>query len=149
MSEPSDRPWLERDRRPPGVSDQTVEAVGKFDEALEWIERARGHLYDFHQMMGHADALIGEAADQLRDAGHQDQAQRIETELVGRNALEGRWSWRRGAAPPPHCGGAGGPAPPALRQPRGGGRHHVFESEMKEDRRTHGARFHEQRPDDI
>ena len=89
MSEPTDRPWLERDRRPSGVSDETVSAVGKFSEALEWVERARGHLYDFHQMMGHADALIGEAADELREAGHQDQAQRIEAELVGRNALEG------------------------------------------------------------
>ena len=52
MNEPTDRPWLERNRRPEGVSDETVAAVGKFGEALEWVERARGHLYDFHQMMG-------------------------------------------------------------------------------------------------
>ncbi len=149
MSEPTDRPWLERDRRPSGVSDETVSAVGKFSEALEWVERARGHLYDFHQMMGHADALIGEAADELREAGHQDQAQRIEAELVGRNALEGRssfqmveeydaiyWSVVRAFADD-------------LRGELMGGRHHVLESEMKEDRRTHGGRFHEQRPTDV
>ncbi|MGB3033183.1 MAG: hypothetical protein WBB51_05525 [Candidatus Microthrix parvicella] len=149
MSEPSDRPWLERDRRPPGVSDQTVEAVGKFDEALEWIERARGHLYDFHQMMGHADALIGEAADQLRDAGHPDQAQRIETELVGRNALEGRWSFQIVEEYDAIYWSVVRAASDELRKQLVGGRHHVFESEMKEDRRTHGARFHKQRPDDI
>ena len=50
----------ERHRRPPGADDATVEAVGKVSEALEWVERARGRLYDFHQMMGHADALFGE-----------------------------------------------------------------------------------------
>ena len=68
MNEPTDRPGLERNRRPEGGSDERVAAVGKFGEALEWVERARGHLYDFHQMMGHADALIGEAADELREA---------------------------------------------------------------------------------
>ncbi|MEI2812194.1 MAG: hypothetical protein V9F00_19020 [Nocardioides sp.] len=94
MNEPTDRPWLERNRRPEGVSDETVAAVGKFGEALEWVERARGHLYDFHQMMGHADALIGEAADELREAGHSAQARHIEADLVGRNAIEGRWSFQ-------------------------------------------------------
>ena len=26
---------------------------------MEWVERARGRLYDFHQMMGRADLLAG------------------------------------------------------------------------------------------
>ena len=39
---------------PDGASDALVAAVGKVSEALEWVERARGRLYDFHQMMGHA-----------------------------------------------------------------------------------------------
>ena len=71
------RPWLERDRRPAGVSDDTVSAVGKFGEALGWVERARGHLYDFHQMMGHADGLIGDAVEALHDADHHELAARI------------------------------------------------------------------------
>ena len=149
MSEPTDRPWLERDRRPSGVSDETVSAVGKFSEALEWVERARGHLYDFHQMMGHADALIGEAADELREAGHQDQAQRIEAELVGRNALEGRWSFQLVEEYDAIYWSAVRAAADDLREQLVDGRHHVLESEMKERRRTHGARFHEQRPNDV
>ena len=149
MSEPTDRPWLERDRRPSGVSDETVSAVGKFSEALEWVERARGHLYDFHQMMGHADALIGEAADELRDAGHQDQAQRIEAELVGRNALEGRWSFQMVEEYDAIYWSVVRAFADDLRGELMGGRHHVLESEMKEDRRTHGGRFHEQRPTDV
>ena len=32
------------------VDDRTVEAVGKLTEALETVERARGHLYSFHQL---------------------------------------------------------------------------------------------------
>ena len=32
-------------RRPDGVDDVTVEALGKLSEALETVERVRGHLY--------------------------------------------------------------------------------------------------------
>lgn len=39
-------------QRPEGVDDATVAAAGKLAEALEWIERARGRLYDFHQLVG-------------------------------------------------------------------------------------------------
>lgn len=77
-------------RRPPGVADDTVEAVGQVTEALEWVERARGDLYDFHQKMGHADALFGEAAEALDEAGHDELAAELRARLVGRNALDGR-----------------------------------------------------------
>lgn len=46
--------------RPDGVTDAEVEALGTLSEALEWVERARGRLYDFHQLSGHADLLLGE-----------------------------------------------------------------------------------------
>lgn len=81
-------------RRPDGVSDQTVVAVGQTTEALEWVERARGSLYDFHQEMGRADALFGEAADSLERAGHLEQASELRTRIVGRNAIDGRWSFQ-------------------------------------------------------
>ena len=54
--------------RPDGVSDATVEAVGKASEAAEYLVRARGALYEFHQLMGHLDLLLGEAADALEEA---------------------------------------------------------------------------------
>ena len=56
-------------RRPDGVSDAVVEAVGKASEALEYVERARGHLYALHQLIGRADFLFEEAADRSRTAG--------------------------------------------------------------------------------
>ena len=49
--------------RPDAMDDATVEAVGAVSEALECVERARGELYSFHQLMGHADLLLGEACD--------------------------------------------------------------------------------------
>ena len=43
---------------PAGVSDETVDALGKLSEALEACERARGHLYEFHQLTGSADIAL-------------------------------------------------------------------------------------------
>jgi hypothetical protein len=39
-------------RRPPGATDDAVLGAGKMPEALETLERARGHLYAFHQLLG-------------------------------------------------------------------------------------------------
>src|SRR5690349_8080387 len=35
-----------------GMDDQTIDALGKLSKALETTERARGHLYSFHQLTG-------------------------------------------------------------------------------------------------
>ena len=54
-------------RRPVGIDDATVEAVGRLTEALETTERARGHLYTFHQLTGSADLAIGDAERSVRE----------------------------------------------------------------------------------
>ena len=79
---------------PTGVDDATIDALGKLSEALETCERARGHLYAFHQLTGSADIGLGEAVTALRDAGHAAIADRIERELVGRNVIPGRWTFQ-------------------------------------------------------
>jgi len=81
-------------QRGAGLDDATVRAVGKVSEALEFVERARGHLYSFHQLIGHADLLLGDACDDLTAAGHPVVATRLQTELVGRNVLHGRWTFQ-------------------------------------------------------
>ncbi|HET6665262.1 MAG TPA: hypothetical protein VFG94_13425, partial [Acidimicrobiales bacterium] len=91
---PDELPPDDPHRRPDGVDDATVAATGKLSEAVEWVERARGHLYEFHQLMGHADLLLGDAVDALRAAGHDDQAGLVGEELVGRNVIEGRWTFQ-------------------------------------------------------
>jgi len=133
-------------RRPDGVSDATVEAVGKTSEASEYLIRARGALYEFHQLMGHADLLLGDAADALAAAGHADEAHRIELDVIGRNALDGRWTFQVVEEfddlyyQPIHAHLRDLEA--RLMQ----GSRHVFESELKEKRRTSTRPGQEHRP---
>ena len=75
----------------------------------------------------------------LRRAGHTDLADRIEREIVGRNVIPGRWTFQIveeydgtvlvGTA-------RAGAARSATRLTEG--RRHVYETEMKEQRRNHG-----------
>lgn len=132
--------------RPPGVDDATVEAVGAVSEALEWVERARGHLYSFHQLMGRADLLLGEACDKLRDAGHDAVADRLATELVGRNVLYGRWTFQIVEDFDDNYWSVFRDHEKRVLDELQGGKRHVFESEMKEQRRSHGRKGHERRP---
>jgi hypothetical protein len=90
-----DDPRLDPDfARTSGFDEATVEAVGKLSEAMETVEIARGHLYAFHQLSGHADFQVGDAVRMLREAGHAELADRIDRELVGRNVLPGRWTFQ-------------------------------------------------------
>jgi hypothetical protein len=71
----------------------TVDAVGKASEALEYVERARGHLYAFHQLIGRADFLFEQSATLLTEASHRAEAAPLWRSLVGRDVLEGRWTF--------------------------------------------------------
>src|SRR3954452_8745444 len=130
---------------PEGVSETTIEGGGKLSEGFEYIERAKGHLYSFHQLVGHADFLVEEAADLLHEAGHTGFADRLRRDLVGRNVLDGRWTFQiveefddtyyeffRGIE----------------RDSRAltGGVRHLYEARMKEQRRTPDRPAHEADP---
>lgn len=141
----SDRPDPAH-QRPEGLDDQTVEALGKLSEALEVVEEARGHLYAFHRRCGEADLMLGDAVDLLREAGHGDVADRITTELVGRNIVEGRWSFQVVEEYDDGYYAAFREHEQRARDELADGRRHLFEAEMKEDRRTHGRRHHEATP---
>jgi hypothetical protein len=142
----STEPQLGLDRRPSGVSDDTVDAVGSLSEALEYVERARGNLYTFHQLMGHADLLLGETCDKLRDAGHAEVAERLETELVGRNVLFGRWTFQIVEDFDDNYWSVLRDRERQVRDELQGGVRHVLEAEMKERRRSHGVPGHEAQP---
>jgi hypothetical protein len=132
--------------RPEGVDDATVEAVGAVSEALECVERARGDLYSFHQLMGHADLLLGEACDKLREAGHSEVADRLEAEVVGRNVLYGRWTFQIVEDFDDNYWSVFRDHERRVREELQHGHRHVFEAQMKERRRTHGKPGHESRP---
>jgi hypothetical protein len=72
----------------------TVDAVGKATEALEYVERARGHLYAFHQLIGRADFLFEQSALALAASGRHGDAASLWRNLVGRDVLEGRWTFQ-------------------------------------------------------
>jgi hypothetical protein len=143
----TDQP-LPQHRRPDGVDDATVEALGKLSEALEVIEDARGHLYAFHRLTGTADLALGEAVGLLRDAGHAEIADRVDTELVGRNVLEGRWTFQIMEEYDDGYYATFKELEADARDRLVEGRRHLFEAEMKEDRRSHGRRHHEAVPRD-
>ncbi|MEH0474763.1 hypothetical protein QA943_39025 [Streptomyces sp. B21-097] len=129
-------------RRPEGVSDETVEALGALSKALETTERARGHLYEFHQLTGGADLELDRAADLLRKAGHAEWADRVQTEIIGRNVIPGHWTFQiieeynRTYYEPFKN------AERRALQELADGRDHLYEAEMKEARRTAGHPDH-------
>lgn len=143
MSDPLD----EAHARPDGVSDKTIDALGKLSEALEVVEEARGLLYGFHRRCGTADLMLGDAVDLLREAGHDAIADRIATDLVGRNIIEGRWSFQVVEDYDANYYDAFKQQERAAREELADGRPHIFEAEMKQDRRTHGRRHHEATPE--
>ena len=76
------------------ISDDAVAAAARMAEALETLERARGHLYSFHQLIGESDLALDGALEALQEAGAGALAEEIERELVGRNVLPGRWTFQ-------------------------------------------------------
>ncbi|MFG1943809.1 hypothetical protein [Nonomuraea sp. NPDC048826] len=137
----------EAHRRPPGVGDDIVEALGLFSEALEKIHRARGHLYAFHQLTGGADGALDRVAELLRGAGHDELAERIERDLIGMNVLEGRWTFQIVEEYDAGYYAAFQRLEAEARERLMDGRTHVYEAEMKARRRTPGLAGHEWAPD--
>ncbi|GAA2273778.1 hypothetical protein GCM10010145_52910 [Streptomyces ruber] len=134
-------------RRPKGVGDETVEALGSLSKALETTERARGHLYAFHQLTGSADLELDRAVDLLRKAGHEEWADRVQREILGRNIIPGHWTFQIVEA---YNRTYYEPFRDLERQALADlvdGRDHLYEAEMKEARRTVGHPDHTARPD--
>ncbi|MBK5222113.1 MAG: hypothetical protein JJE52_04410 [Acidimicrobiia bacterium] len=132
--------------RPPGTTDDTVEAVGKLGEAYEYLIRARGHLYSFHQLLGRVDILVGDAAEMLVGAGHDELARMLDQEIVGRNVLDGRWTFQVVEEFDRTYFEAVTAAERRVRDELVAGRRHVFESELKDSRISPGRPAHERRP---
>jgi hypothetical protein len=137
------------DRRPKEATDATVEAVGKLSEAFEAIEEVRGKLYAAHRLTGTADLALGEAVDLLRKAGHTELADKVDTEMVGRNVLPGRWTYQMVEEFDDGYYAEFKAIEELVRNELMGGRRHVYEAEMKAARRTEGRAGHEASPEDL
>ncbi len=136
----------EEHQRPDGVSDEIVAAMGKVTEAFEWIERARGRLYDFHQMIGRADLLMEEGSELLERAGANDLGDLLRGDIIGRNVLDGRWTYQAVEEFDATYYRPVMETERKVREELVEGRRHVYEAEMKERRRTPGREGHEAEP---
>ncbi|WP_232677311.1 hypothetical protein [Nocardioides sp. R-C-SC26] len=136
-------------RRPDGVTDATVEALGKLSAALDHVEDARGHLYAFHRLCGSAERTWEEATELLREAGHTELADLSDRDVLGGNPLPGMWSFQMVEAYDDGYYARARALHQRALDELVEGRRHLFEAEMKELRRTHGRRGHEATPDDV
>ena len=143
----TDQPAPEH-RRPEGVTDATIEALGKLSAALDHIEDARGHLFAFHRLCGSAETTMEEATQMIRDAGHADIADALDRGVLGRNPLPGMWSFQMVEAYDDGYYAEAKTIHQRALDELVDGRRHVFEAEMKELRRTPGREGHEATPDD-
>src|SRR5687768_1322339 len=134
-------------QRPEGTDDLTVKALGKLSEALEAVEEARGKLYGFHRLTGTADLALGEAVELLNKAGHADLADGIAAEVIGRNVLNGRWSFQIVEEYDDGYYSTFRAHEAAARETLVEGARHLYEAEMKEDRRTRTQRGHAATPE--
>jgi hypothetical protein len=133
--------------RPPGTPDEAVRAAGRLSEALERVERARGALYDFHQLIGRADALLDEVVETLDGLGRTGLAAELREQLIGRNVLAGRWTFQVVEEFDDGYYSLFRSLEERVRHELVGGRRHVYEAEMKERRRTPGRPGHEAVPE--
>ncbi|MFJ8697157.1 hypothetical protein [Streptomyces roseolilacinus] len=123
-------------RRPEGVSDTLVEALGSLSKALETTERARGHLYGFHQLTGTADLELGRAVELLREAGHPEWAERVREEIQGRDVIPGHWTFQIVEAYDDTYYQPFKALERAAVDELAEGRTHLYEAEMKQARHT-------------
>ncbi|SBT93780.1 hypothetical protein GA0115233_107118 [Streptomyces sp. DI166] len=133
-------------RRPAHVDDRTVEALGALSKALETTERARGRLYDFHQLTGTADLQLDRAVRLLEESGHSEWAEKVRSEIVGRNVIPGHWTFQIVEAYNTTYYEPFRQLEHSAVQELAQGRDHLYEAEMKESRRTRGHSDHTARP---
>ena len=135
--------------RPEGVSDATIEALGKLSESLEAVEEARGLLYAFHRRTGTADLALAEAIDLFRHAGHDELAATLERELLGHNMLRGRWTFQIVEEYDATYYSKFKAMEQDARDELVEGKRHIYEAEWKERERTRGHPDHEATPEDV
>jgi hypothetical protein len=128
--------------------DGVAQAVGRVTEALETIERARGHLYSFHQLTGRADLQLDEAVARLNEIGRADLAEHVSSELIGRNVLPGRWSFQIVEEYDDGYYRCFKETEQLVRSRLTDGRRHVHEMSLKQRRRTAGHPAHTASPSD-
>ncbi|WP_248516711.1 hypothetical protein [Salinarchaeum laminariae] len=72
----------------------TVAALHEVELGCEWLQRANGHLLQFHHATGHGMDHLAAAEEHLRAAGHTELADAIRDGLLPRGVVDDeRWSY--------------------------------------------------------
>lgn len=120
----------------PSMTDHDIRASGLMSEAFERIERARGALYDLHQLIGGADGQLDDVVAELRKGGHDELADDLERDLIGLDVLDGRWTFQVVEEFDDGYYARWRELEERVRQTTVGGRRHVLEARMKDQRQT-------------
>ena len=105
-------------------------------------------LYAFHRRTGTGDLALGEAVDLFRHAGHEELAARLETDLLGQNMLQGRWTFQIVEEYDDTYWSLFRELEREAREQLVEGKRHVYEAEMKDREGTPGDPQHTAVPDD-
>ncbi len=114
-------------------------AEAKLSEALEYVNRARGHLYSFHQLVGHADFLLDEVIEAADKAGRPEISELVRSTLYGANVLSGRWSFEVVDDFDGNYYAAWRDVEEQVRQQLSGGKKHGYEARLKAERQAKGV----------
>ncbi len=72
----------------------TTTAYHEVELALEWFQRAQGHLLEFHHAVGHAMDHLSEAERLMRACGHPDLADSLRDDHLPAGVVDDdRWSY--------------------------------------------------------
>jgi hypothetical protein len=124
------------DQRGDALPEADVKASGLMSEALERVERARGALYDLHQLIGGADNQLDEVIEALREAGRDDLASSVASDLVGIDVLPGMWTFQVVEAFDDGFYATWKRFEERIRSECTNGERHVLEARMKADRQS-------------
>jgi hypothetical protein len=78
----------------PDLSATETDALHRVELGIEWLLRAQGHLLAFHHAVGHGMDHLASAEPDLREAGHDDLADRLRDDILPRGVTDDdRWTY--------------------------------------------------------
>ncbi|WP_226480590.1 hypothetical protein [Natrinema amylolyticum] len=86
-------PDTETDPDDLALSDAEQAALHELQLGIEHVHRAYGTLLEFHHELGHAMDRMGDAEDELREAGHEEWANELRDEHLPAGAISDQWTF--------------------------------------------------------
>ncbi|ELZ01499.1 hypothetical protein C482_06984 [Natrialba chahannaoensis JCM 10990] len=75
------------------LSDAELDALHNLQLGIEHVHRAYGTLLEFHHQLGHAMDRVGDAEDELREAGHEEWANGVRDDHLPAGAISDQWTY--------------------------------------------------------